>query len=76
MTNVERLAAQMEFDDGARRRLALELVKLRALEGECRRQQRRLPHQVQTALRVDAVEVELDPPPAGDPGLFSRRSNA
>ncbi len=70
MTNVEQLTMQMEFDDESRRRLALELVKLRALEAECRRHQRRLPHQVQTALRVEHKEYAIDAPAVGAPDLF------
>lgn len=71
MTNVDQLVLQMEFSDASRRERALELVRLRRLEAECRRHQRRLPHQVQTALRLDAQEYELDAPPEGMPGLFT-----
>lgn len=73
MTNVEQLVMQMEFDDGSRRRLALDLLKLRRLEAACKSHRSRLPHQVQTALRIEAQVVELDPPADGMPGLFSAR---
>lgn len=71
MTNLEQLVMQMSFDDDARRRLAEELARLRRLEAECRRHQRRLPHQVQTALRATAPEYDIEPPTAGTPGLFA-----
>lgn len=73
MTNIEQLAMQMDFDADERRRLARELAKLRKLEAECRRHQRRLPHQVQTALRVDAAEYDIDAPETGAPDLFHQR---
>ena len=76
MTNVERLAMQMELSNDSRRRLALEFVRLRALEAECRRHQRRLPHQVQSALRIEAREFDIDPPAEGMPGLFSQGRTA
>lgn len=69
MTNVDELTMQMEFSRESRRKLALELLKLRNLERVCRRH--RVPHQVQTALRVDVKEYELDPtdPPGTSVGL-------
>lgn len=69
MTNIDQLVMQMEYSTESRDRLARELARLRRLEAECRRHQRRLPHQVQTALRVDAAEYEIDPPTPGSPGL-------
>jgi len=62
MTNLERLADEMALSPDARLRLAGELARLRQLESECRRHHRRLPHQVQTALRLPAPVYELDPP--------------
>jgi hypothetical protein len=63
MTNLEQLAAEMELLPERRETLARELERLRRLESECRRHWRRLPHQVQTALRREAPVYELDPPP-------------
>lgn len=69
MTNVEKLVMQMEFTDESRRRLALKLVRLEHLEDVCRSHHRRLPHQVQTAMRMEAQEYDIDAPAAGSPGL-------
>ena len=76
MTNIEQLAMQMDFDANERRRLARELARLRKLEAECRRHQRRLPHQVQTALRVEAAEYDIDAPATGTPDLFRQEQPA
>lgn len=69
MTNLDQLVMQMEFSGESRRTLATELVRLRRLEAECRRHQRRLPYQVQTALRAHAAEYDIEPTPPGSPGL-------
>jgi len=76
VTNVEKLTMQMQFDDDSRRRLALEFLKLRRIEAEARRHQRRLPHQVQTALRVEPTEYDIDAPAIGAPDLFAAGRNA
>jgi hypothetical protein len=77
VTNVDRIAMEMESADAAERRdMALELVKLRRLEAECRRHQRRLPHQVQTALRIAPLEYDIEPPAIGVPDLFANGSSA
>lgn len=76
MTNVEQLAMQMEFDADSRRRLALELIKARTVIGACKRHHTRLPHQVQTALRVLPTEYAIDAPALGDPGLFHEEKTA
>lgn len=67
MTNIELLAAEMELSRAKRLQLAQDLARLRRLESECRRHHRRLPHQVQTAMRRGAPVYEVDPPP--DPTL-------
>lgn len=71
MTNVEQLAMQMELGESARERLAAELIRLRRIEQVLRSHHRRLPHQVQTALREPARIVEMDPPPLGAPDLLA-----
>ena len=76
MTNIEELAVQMEFGDETRRRLAEELTRLRRLEEVCKVHRVHLPHQVQTALRAPALEVERDAPMPGTPGLFQQGSHA
>lgn len=76
MTNVEQLMAQMEFGEETRRRLAEEITRLRRLEECVRVHRRRVPHQVQTALRAPALEVDTGAPAIGAPGLFSLGKSA
>lgn len=76
MTDVEQLMMQMEFSDESRRSIAEELTKLRRVRTVCQAHHRRLPHQVQTALREPARETEMHAPDQGVPDLFHQTRTA
>lgn len=65
MNQLEQLAAEMELDEGARLRLAEELLRLRRLASGCRKYRRRLPTPVQCLLDAPVRIAEEPPPIAG-----------
>lgn len=67
MNELDLLIAELE-DDAARRRRAVEILRLQRLEAACKRYRRRLPAQVQGILDAP-VRIAEEPPPVGDPGL-------
>lgn len=69
MTNVDQLVLQMEFSETQRRQFAFELLKARQVLAALQRHRSRLPHQVQTALRLEPVEQQIGPDMPGSPGL-------
>jgi hypothetical protein len=76
VTNIEQILMQMGHSEESRRSLALKLARLEHLEAACERYHRRLPHQVQTALRRDAQEYDIDAPAEGMPSLFHQGRSA
>lgn len=69
MNELELLMAELE-DANARRRRAVEILRLERLEAACKRHRRRLPAQVQGILDAP-VRIAEEPPPIGDAGLFT-----